>query len=131
MGGKGLRVDWSGQYNGIAVVILALCVWILVACIPQKRIRPQELVEPPAYAVDLNIATASELLSLPDVGPKLARQIIQFRDQTGAFKDFRELRQVAGIGPAKIERMLPFVSLSRAEWGGDAIYTSAVAQERE
>ncbi len=86
MGGKGLRVDWSSQYNGIAVVIFGLCIWSLVASRPQRRVSPQGLVEPPVYTVDLNIATASELLSLPDVGPKLARQIIQFRDRTGRLR---------------------------------------------
>ncbi len=132
MGGKGLRVDWSSQYNGIAVVIFGLCIWSLVASRPQRRVSPQGLVEPPVYTVDLNIATASELLSLPDVGPKLARQIIQFRDRTGAFKDFRELGQVAGIGPAKMERMLPFVSVANVEGiDSEAIYTSAVTQVRE
>ena len=51
----------------------------------------------------LNSATAPELEQLPGIGPVLAQNIIEYRDQYGPFQRFEDLLQVEGIGPAKLE----------------------------
>ncbi|MGH2620861.1 MAG: ComEA family DNA-binding protein [Anaerolineales bacterium] len=51
----------------------------------------------------LNSATAPELEQLPGVGPVLAHNIIEYREQYGPFQRIEDLLQVDGIGPAKLE----------------------------
>ena len=52
-----------------------------------------------ARQVDLNQATAEELVRLPGIGPTLAQRIVDYRAQHGPFEATEELRRVAGIGP--------------------------------
>lgn len=54
-----------------------------------------------ARKVDINVATASELESLPGIGPALARRIIEHRKKNGPFKRIEDLMNVRGIGEKK------------------------------
>ncbi|MCX7598017.1 MAG: helix-hairpin-helix domain-containing protein [Armatimonadetes bacterium] len=64
----------------------------------------------PPQPVNVNVATAKELEVLPGIGPKLAQRIVQYRAQYGPFAGPEDLTKVDGIGPAKMERIKPFVS---------------------
>jgi competence protein ComEA len=55
--------------------------------------------------VDLNAATASELESLPGVGPVLAERIVAFRTERGPFLAVEDLLDVPGIGESKLSQM--------------------------
>lgn len=57
--------------------------------------------------VDLNTATAEQLDALPGVGPAIARRIVEHRDANGPFRSVDDLEQVAGIGPATLEKIRP------------------------
>jgi len=48
--------------------------------------------------VNINSAGASELQSLPRVGPKLAQRILDYRKEHGPFKRTEDLLKVKGIG---------------------------------
>lgn len=61
--------------------------------------------------VNLNTATESELLALPGVGPVTANAIIEWRTQNGAFTDVEQLRNVRGIGPAKLAQIRDHVTV--------------------
>jgi competence protein ComEA len=52
--------------------------------------------------VAINQATASELQTLPGVGPVLAERIVSHRDQVGGFEQVEDLLQVPGIGESKL-----------------------------
>jgi competence protein ComEA len=58
----------------------------------------------------VNTATQAELESLPDIGPALARRIIEFRTSKGPFRRVDELDNVSGIGPRTLERLRPLVT---------------------
>ncbi len=60
--------------------------------------------------INLNLATQSELESLPGIGPKLAQQIIEFR-ATHPFGAVSELMDVPGIGPQKFEAVRDIVTI--------------------
>lgn len=62
-----------------------------------------------AGIVDLNTATAAELEALPEVGPALARRIVDHRRVHGRFGSVSALQDVPGIGPATLERLRPRV----------------------
>ena len=59
--------------------------------------------------VDLNAATASDLDSLPGVGPVMAGRILDWRTAHGRFTSVDQLREVSGIGARTFERLKPHV----------------------
>jgi len=59
--------------------------------------------------IDLNHAGRGELLQLPGVGPTLANRIVDVRDRHGGFRSADDLRSVSGIGPARLEKLRPWV----------------------
>ena len=63
-----------------------------------------------ASVIDLNRAGVAELDALPGIGPVLARRIVEFRRQHGAFRRVEELRAVRGVGPRLLERLRPRVT---------------------
>lgn len=52
--------------------------------------------------VSINRATATELETLPGVGPVLAGRIVQHREDHGHFETVEDLLDVTGIGEAKL-----------------------------
>lgn len=66
------------------------------------RMRGEDL-EALAIPVDLNRASASELESMPGIGPELARRIIEGRPYTTV----DDLQRVRGIGPARLTAVRP------------------------
>jgi len=61
--------------------------------------------------VNINKATASQLESLPCIGPTLAERIITYRDTVGLFKSIEEIDLVKGIGAACIEKIRDLITL--------------------
>ncbi|MDK1010047.1 MAG: ComEA family DNA-binding protein [Actinomycetota bacterium] len=60
--------------------------------------------------IDLNTASASELESLPGVGPVLAERIVAYRTDRGPFRTVEDLLDVPGIGEAKLALMRDAIS---------------------
>ena len=60
--------------------------------------------------VDLNTADATELQTLPGVGPATAEKIIAHRETVGPFTGLQDLDAVPGIGPATLDRLRDLVS---------------------
>lgn len=65
----------------------------------------------PGQSLDVNTATAEELVQLPGVGPSLAQRIIDYRQQNGPFQTLDDLQNVPGLGPSKFDRLSPYVRL--------------------
>lgn len=62
--------------------------------------------------VDLNRATASQLDSLPGVGPVTAERILEWRDRNGRFTRVEQLREVDGIGERRFSQLRTLVTVS-------------------
>lgn len=72
-------------------------------------------VAAPRNVVDLNSATAKELESLPGIGVVLAERVIAYRNSVGRFRAVEDLREVAGIGAKKFDRLKPLVTVAAVE----------------
>lgn len=57
------------------------------------------------FMVDVNQAEWPELSQLPDVGPILAKRIVEHRQHAGPFVSADQLMDVSGIGPRKLAQI--------------------------
>jgi competence protein ComEA len=73
--------------------------------------RTPQAAATPSGPVNINTASASELESLPSIGPVLAQIIIQYRQEHGPFRTVDALLLVPGIGPATLEKIRGFITL--------------------
>lgn len=58
----------------------------------------------PPHTVDINRAAVDELVTLPGIGPALARRIVEGRAKA-PFRSVQDLGRVPGIGPATLRRL--------------------------
>jgi competence protein ComEA len=61
--------------------------------------------------VNINTADAALLETIPGVGPTIASRIIAYREENGPFERVDDLTKVAGIGPATLEKIKPYVTV--------------------
>lgn len=62
----------------------------------------------PLRPVNVNTASASELETLPGVGPATAARILERRAKS-RFRSLDDLDEVKGLGPKKLEKLKPYV----------------------
>lgn len=65
----------------------------------------------PGSRVDINHADAATLQTLPGIGPILARRIISYRKAYSPFVNTRELLEVDGIGPKRLDKIAPWIEV--------------------
>lgn len=80
-----------------------------------------------AVGVELNTASKEILSYIAGLGPSLAQQIINFRQQHGAFRNRESLKQVPRLGEKAFEQAAGFLRIRNAQNPLDA---SAVHPER-
>ena len=61
--------------------------------------------------IGINSASAEDLEALPGIGQKLARRIIDYRNQTGRFESTDLLLDINGMGGKKLARIKPLINL--------------------
>lgn len=119
----------TGGGVSIWLVVGGLLVLLLIAYFVWRRLRERRgddrvapvpaAVAPPAVVpaapaaetppvpaapamVDINVASATELIALPGVGPKAAERIIDHREEYGSFESLDDLVRVKGFTPDRI-----------------------------
>lgn len=55
------------------------------------------------FPIKINTASSEELQLIPDIGPKTAKLIIDYRNEHGTIVVFRELLSIDGIGEKTVE----------------------------
>lgn len=55
--------------------------------------------------VNINIAIAAELETLPGIGPKTADAIVEYREANGPFQTIEDIMDVPGIGEGTFEKI--------------------------
>ena len=76
--------------------------------------------------VDVNTASSALLTHIAGIGPKLANNIVTYRDANGAFKSRAALRKVTGLGPKAFEQAAGFMRIRN---GANPLDGSAIHPE--
>jgi uncharacterized protein len=79
-----------------------------------------------AVGVDVNTASVPLLASVSGLNETLAKNIVEYRDQQGRFKNRKALTKVSGFGPKKFEQAAGFLRISD---GDNPLDSSAVHPE--
>lgn len=61
-----------------------------------------------AYLININTASKSELMDIPNVGEQTAEKIIAYREKA-SFKNIEEIKNVEGIGEKKFSFMKNYI----------------------
>jgi comEA protein len=89
--------------------VLALALAAVVLAIAFASAYAQSAA--PKTKVNINTAPASELETLPRVGPKVAQRIVDFRTKNGNFKKVEEIMKVQGIGEKVYEQIKDLITV--------------------
>lgn len=73
-----------------------------------KEYKPKRSIN----ILDLNTATVTQLDSLRGIGPVLAERIIKFKEGLGGFFDVHQLKDIYGLPPETLEKIIPYLVVS-------------------
>lgn len=65
----------------------------------------------PDVLLDINTASAADLVGLPGIGPSKAEAILAYRDAHGDFSSVEELLKVSGIGQSVLDKIAPYITV--------------------
>lgn len=101
-------------YTAVTVLFgIILCCFILLGEKqgPIPFPDPVQTVDDDTYMIDLNTATAEELMQIPGVGQSIAENIVRYREDNGPFQEYGELLNVKGIGKKKLTVIMKYVRI--------------------
>ncbi|MFZ1291764.1 MAG: helix-hairpin-helix domain-containing protein [Melioribacteraceae bacterium] len=64
-------------------------------------------------SININTASAIELIKLPGIGPKTAEKIIELRNKRNGFKKIEELLDAKGIGQKKFSAIANYLYIEK------------------
>jgi len=73
---------------------------------------PREGDEQSLQKIDINRAEPWLLEAMPGIGELLAQRIVDYRSENGPFRRIEDLLKVSGIGPATLEKIKDFITVS-------------------
>ncbi len=86
----------------IVSILLALTLFLTFSAMPVLA----------SSKININTATIEELETLPKIGPKTAKAIVDYRKKH-PFKSVDELIEVKGIGSKTLEKLRPLVTVGK------------------
>lgn len=97
----------------ISAVKIALCLAFTSLAIfifsavyaADKPSKAQEEKKAVNVIVNINKASVDEIATLPGIGEKTAKLIIEYRDKNGSFKKIEDIRKVKGVGEKLFEKI--------------------------
>ncbi len=63
--------------------------------------------------INLNTASATELATLPGIGPAIADRIVAYRESNGPFQQIEDIKRVKGIGNAIFEKIKDRITVGK------------------
>src|SRR5512136_1226764 len=89
----------------------ALALGLAIAIVTLAIVPAHAQTTAPKARININTAPASELETLPRIGPKVAQRIIDFRTKNGNFKKVEEIMKVQGIGEKIYEEIKDLITV--------------------
>ena len=92
------------MHRSLTVLLAALALCGSSALLAQTTAKPGKAPKTVAAAsasteiINLNMATAAQIATLPGIGPKTADLIVQYRQKNGPYKKVEEIMNVRGVG---------------------------------
>ncbi len=96
-------------FKTFAIILLVLCT--ALPTMAGKAVEKSGYKAVLQGTVNINTADAAQLTMLPGIGPKAAESIVAFRGTAGSFTSIDDLVKVKGIGPKRLEKLRPYLSL--------------------
>lgn len=106
-------MKFTKEEKTAAIFILA-CLFVGITVLyvkPSTTVPTGAVVRMTTAPVNINTATARELLEIKHVGPMLAGRIISYRKKNGPFLEKEDLKNVKGIGEKTYEKIRAGIAL--------------------
>ncbi len=87
----------------------------------QQNSSPRGPAKPAVTGVvNINTASATEIVALPGIGAKTAARIIEYRQKNGPFKKIEELMNVRGVGEKNFLKLKGQIAVAAAKADAEA-----------
>ncbi|MGQ3684972.1 MAG: ComEA family DNA-binding protein [Candidatus Loosdrechtia sp.] len=91
------------KYCGMTILILFITLLLQVRfCYAGEKLEGK---------VNINTAAESQIALLPGIGPKLAKDVIAYRENNGNFETAADIIKVKGVGNKKFEKMKDYITV--------------------
>ena len=77
---------------------------------PIPTLNQPRSVNPQIVLVNINTAELDQLDTLPEIGPKTAQNIIDYRNANGPFERIEDIQNVPGIGQVTFEKIKDLIT---------------------
>ncbi|MFV0401902.1 MAG: ComEA family DNA-binding protein [Oscillospiraceae bacterium] len=68
------------------------------------------------FPLELNAATAEELMMIPRIGEVTASRIVEYRQQLGGYSQLEQLMDIKGIGEKTYQEISQYLYLTGDDW---------------
>ena len=100
--------------KGAVIFVILAFAWACPAMLPgQKEASGTNQPRAPVATIDINQASARDFERLPGIGPKLAQQIVAYRQKHGPFRRVEDLMALRGIGLKKWKAIRPYITVGK------------------
>ena len=99
-------------YKNWRQIVAFVTLLLSVACgrvVTRNAVVSNREVRTSVEAVNINIATEDELQKVPRIGPKLAKDIVEYRNQHGPFRRPEHLMLIQGISDQRFREIREFI----------------------
>jgi competence protein ComEA len=95
--------------------VAALAALLCVAALAASAVAETPSAPAAVAAVDINAASADQLMSLPGIGASKAQAIVKYRDEHGPYHAPEDLLEVKGIGESLLRKIQPHITVGGAK----------------
>jgi competence protein ComEA len=104
--------EGGSMMRSIAVAALLLVLHTPALAAPAAQPAPAASAEA-LRKIDVNRATAAELVAVPGIGERLAQAIIELRERRGSFTKLDDLLEVRGIGEKNLAQFGEYLMVAQ------------------
>jgi comEA protein len=106
-----------GKVFCLAVIFLVLGVFSSSQVFAEVTARADtgKVVSQSTAKININKATAEQLMEIKGIGASYAKKIVEYREKNGPFKKIEDITLVSGIGDKKFEAIKDLITVESAK----------------